>query len=223
MEKKYSKKQIFEILSKIDVSKHLEKKDELSYLSWAVAHEFLQTTFDNIEVIEHWNGDKPYFVTPAGCFVKVTLIIEDVEYTETLPVLDGASKPLKDTPYTYKRAIWEKGENGKKFKTGKFEDAEVPAANGMDINKAIKRCFVKAAAIAGLGLSAYKKEFVPKVQGAKIQKSIDTNGSEFSMAKDFIAKNTAENFDMLIEKIWQKYILTPTQISLLKNVYDNGL
>ena len=73
----------FEVLSKIDVSEHTEKKGRFTYLSWAWAVRTLLEHFPEATWIVHEYDDgmgngytsQPYMQTPAGAFVKVTLII----------------------------------------------------------------------------------------------------------------------------------------------------
>ena len=65
-----------------------------------------------------------------------------------LPVMDGANKAMKRTPYKYQTKY-----NGEKT---------VEAATMMDINKTIMRCLVKNLAMFGLGLYIYAGEDLPE-------------------------------------------------------------
>ena len=118
----------FEVLSKIDVTKHLEEKQGLSYLqwmaAWAIVKEFDPTASYYIHTDIKGN---PYFNDDtAGAFVCVSVRIKGQELKEFLPVLD----------YRNKAVIGDK-------------------LNVFDINSAIKRCLVKCLAMHGLGAQVY--------------------------------------------------------------------
>jgi hypothetical protein len=125
----------FETLAAVDCSRHIEKKGRFSYLSWPFAIQELLTRFpDSIwRVIENPDG-WPYWVTPAGAFVKVevTVIAEgfDVARTQVHPVLDANNRPIMEP-------------------------------NAFQVNTSIQRALVKAIALHGLGLSIYAGEDLP--------------------------------------------------------------
>lgn len=139
------KKTVFETLSKIDVSKHVEKKMNLSYLSWAWCWQTLKTTYPDTpvpkitkykEMLLTKNGyeltdrEVPYLTTPTGTMVEVTVSIKGVDYTQSLYVMDNRNKVVVN-----------------------------PTIG--QINKTIQRCTVKAIAMAGLGLNLYAGEDLP--------------------------------------------------------------
>ena len=95
---------VFEKLSKIDVSEHTEKKGKFTYLSWAWAVRTLLEHFPEATWIVHEYDDglgngftgQPYMQTPAGAFVKVTLIINGINRTQVHPVLDHMNKTVTE-------------------------------------------------------------------------------------------------------------------------------
>ena len=98
---------IFETLDKIDVSKRTEKKGNFTYLSWAWAvRELLkvapEATWEVHEYDKHREGEfggyerQPYMKTPAGCFVKVTLRVNNIDRTQVHPVLDNRNKTIDE-------------------------------------------------------------------------------------------------------------------------------
>ena len=140
-----TKESVFETLSKIDVSKHVEKKMNLSYLSWAWCWQTLKTTYPDTpvpkitkykEMLLTKNGyeltdrEVPYLTTPTGTMVEVTVSIKGVDYTQSLYVMDNRNKVVVN-----------------------------PTIG--QINKTIQRCTVKAIAMAGLGLNLYAGEDLP--------------------------------------------------------------
>ena len=139
------KESVFETLSKIDVSGHVEKKMGLSYLSWAWCWQTLKTAYPDTpvpkitkykEMLLTKNGyeltdrEVPYLTTPTGTMVEVTVSIKGVDYTQSLYVMDNRNKVVVN-----------------------------PTIG--QINKTIQRCTVKAIAMAGLGLNLYAGEDLP--------------------------------------------------------------
>src|SRR5699024_4157208 len=136
-----NKKIDFKEISQIDVSKNIEKKMNLSYLSWAWAHAEMKKIDENVEITIHEFTDtdavlelasKVVDITPelaetitasykkdtAGAYVKVSVTLNGRTETEYLPVMD-------------------------------FKNKSMVEPDSMSINKAPKRCFVKALALHG--------------------------------------------------------------------------
>nr|WP_278772501.1 DUF1071 domain-containing protein [Limosilactobacillus mucosae] len=145
------KKSVFETLSAVDVSKHVEvismrKGPALKYVSWAWAWNMVKSIYPSAnrvieEFPEYRFNEKTgawyatgqmldYRITPEGCEVKVTVTIEDETYSERLYVMDMRNQP-------------------------------VTKPNIAQINKTQQRCLVKALAMAGLGLNLYAGEDLP--------------------------------------------------------------
>lgn len=143
------KKSVFETLSAVDVSNHVEKirlgGSSLSYVSWAWAWNFVKAKFPDTptpvytkypELLFNKDGyqatgrEVPYLTTPTGTMVECTVTIEGEPYTESLYVMDNKNRAVINP-------------------------------NMQQINKTQKRCLVKALALAGLGLSIYAGEDLP--------------------------------------------------------------
>lgn len=152
-EKKITKKEIFDTLSKIDVSDFVREirsknpnKRPLKYLSWPHAVGLLAKHYSDIEgpiweeypeMILLQNGqyqltgrNVPYLTTPKGTMVTCTMTVEGNEYSESLYVMD------------YKNNTTINPDMG-------------------DINKTQKRCLAKCIAEMGLGLNIYANEDLP--------------------------------------------------------------
>ena len=87
----------YEELSKVDVREFTKKKGKFSYLSWASAVDVLLKHFPDATWVVIENGDGwPYVATPAGCFVTVSLTINDVTRTQVHPVLDNRNNAVKE-------------------------------------------------------------------------------------------------------------------------------
>ncbi|MEY8595348.1 Sak single strand annealing protein [Staphylococcus hominis] len=149
----------FRELNSRDVSAHVEKKQNLNYLSWAYVQQELTKEDPNYSerVIEFPYPDStnenffvPYLKTNEGYMVCVELTVFGVTKREWLPVLDYRNKPVAIGSST---AIF-------------------------DINKAIKRCMVKCAAKFGLGNYLYLGEEAPDVSD-ELKELLDKEAKEF--------------------------------------------
>lgn len=131
-----NKKSVFETLSTINVSGKTEKKNGLTYLSWAYAWGEVKKLYSSAQykVYERdtqW-GPVNYFTDGRTCWVKVGVTIEGLEYIEMLPVMDYRNKSIALDKIT-----------------------------SCDVNKTIQRAITKAIARHGLGLYIYTKEDYP--------------------------------------------------------------
>lgn len=137
-----------------DVNSKVEKKNGLSYLSWAYAWAEVKKVDENAsyEIHEDAQGNA-FFMSPLGIDCKVSVTIHGKTHTMRLPVMDGANKAMKLESYTYKT---------------KFGEKTVEAANSFDVNKTIMRCLVKAIAMHGLGLYIYAGEDLPEETGESV-------------------------------------------------------
>lgn len=105
-EKKVTETNYFTELNAINVNKHVEKKGQFNYLSWAYAVAELLKRHPNAtwEIIEY-NG-LPYNETPLGFFVKVAVTVNGVTRSQIHPVLDNNNRPIaKPTSFQINTSI----------------------------------------------------------------------------------------------------------------------
>lgn len=128
------KKSVFETLNKIDVGKHIEKKNGLSYLSWAWAWQTLKENYPdaNYKIYETESGCN-YFTDGRTGWVKTGVTVNGLEHIEYLPIMDYNNKSIPLEKIT-----------------------------SFDVNKAIQRSLTKAVARHGLGLYVYAGEDLPE-------------------------------------------------------------
>ena len=167
----------FEQLNGINVSDKTEKKNGLTYLSWAwawaeVKKKFPKSFYTVYENADGWN----YFTDKNTCWVKtgVTVVTEEetIEHIEYLPVMDFKNKSIKQTEVT-----------------------------SFDVNKAIQRSLTKAIARHGLGLYIYSGEDLPEdASKPAIDTQADMPESERVDATKQINKIQAEAIKALAEK-----------------------
>ena len=126
-------KSVFEVLNAIDCSEHIEKKNGLSYLSWAWAWQILKKHYpaSTYTIYEDAMG-RNYHTDGRTCWVKTGVCVEGIEHIEYLPVMD-------------------------------FRNASIllDKVTSFDVNKAIQRSLTKAVARHGLGLYIYAGEDLP--------------------------------------------------------------
>ena len=91
-------KEVWDILSKIDCSEHIEKKGGFNYLSWVWALGIMMEHFPEHKIEIHENDDGyPCFYNPQGYgMVKVTVWIGELDRTEKFPVLDYRNKAVQN-------------------------------------------------------------------------------------------------------------------------------
>ena len=142
---------VFNKLNAIDVSKKVEKKQKLTYLSWAWAWSEVKKNYPSASYTIFKNElNQPYiYDEKTGYMCYTTVTIEDESLEMWLPVMDGANKAMFDESYTYTVKDW--GGGGTKEKT-------VEAATMFDVNKTIMRCLTKNLAMFGIGLYIYAGE-----------------------------------------------------------------
>lgn len=144
---------MFDYLSSLDLTEVLEKRDKLSYLSWANCLELLYKAYPtaSYRVVKNPNTGLPFFSDPvSGVFVYTEVTIEGHTTECFLPVMDFKNKSMKSEPYTYTVYNSYKKE---------YEEKTVEKIDSFSINKSLWRCLVKNVAIAtGIGLNVFQKE-----------------------------------------------------------------
>lgn len=126
----------FATLNNINVNDHAEKKNGLTYLSWAWAWAEVKKLFPSATytIYEAANGCF-YHTDGKTCWVKTGVTIEGIEHIEYLPVMDFRNASIS-----------------------------VEKVTSFDVNKAIQRSLTKAVARHGLGLYIYAGEDLPEVE-----------------------------------------------------------
>lgn len=133
----------FNTLNAVDVNGHTEKKNGLTYLSWAWAWaevkkrypESYYTVYENAAGLNYHTDGKTAWVKTGVTLIDGEKALEHIEY---LPVMDMRNK-------------------------------SIPVGNmtSFDVNKAIQRSLTKACARHGLGLYIYAGEDLPEGEEAE--------------------------------------------------------
>lgn len=128
----------------------IEKKNGLSYVSWADAWKKVKDIYPESEYIIYENEQWfPFWTSTFWIDCKVWVIINNIEHIIRLPVMDWANKAMKDTAYKYQT---------------KYGEKTCEAATQFDINKTIMRAFAKAIAMHWIWLYVYRWEDFPEVE-----------------------------------------------------------
>lgn len=161
----------FEKLYEINVNDKTEKKEGLTYLSWAWAWaEFKKVHPDATYEVKKFEGGIPYaYDENTGYMVYTSVTVDDLTHEMWLPVMDSHNKAMKNKPYEVKT---------------KYSSFTVKPATMFDINKAIMRCLTKNLAMFGLGLYIYAGEDLPEPDDDIVEapaKAKKAEGKEMSL------------------------------------------
>ena len=168
----------FNDLYAVNVNGHTEKKNNLTYLSWAWAWGEIKkrhpdATYTVYENADGWN----YHTDGRTCWVKTGVTVNGIEHIEYLPVMDHKNKSIS-----------------------------IENVTSFDVNKAIQRSLTKACARHGLGLYIYAGEDLPEEEAAEKQdasrnaKNIAANNIISGLAKAR-GKSDAEILNALMRQI----------------------
>lgn len=168
-------KEIFANLSQKDVSQFVEKKQGLSYLPWSDCYNILVTEYPSTQYHIYWFPSSDgqwhkYCPEIVGYSIQVGITIRGIHKFIPLPIWSGRPPKAVEHP------------------------------DSMDVNTAIQRCGVKAAAMFGLALYLYQGEDLP-VEKAVLPRLQEPAGQEAP------ALNQA---------------ITTSQVKVIKDLADEG-
>ena len=178
-------------LNNINVNGHTEKKNGLTYLSWAWAWAEVKKRFPTAFYTIYENADGLFYHTDGStCWVKTGVTIDGLEHIEYLPVMD-------------------------------YRNASIPKAKvtSFDVNKAIQRSLTKACARHGLGLYIYAGEDLPeteeeaKAETAKAAQQPQQPGARLDEVINEVYKCTTK---AEIAKVYKAYPYYKNDETLLK-------
>lgn len=173
--------EVWRILSAVDCSKHVEKKNGFKYLSWPWAMGIMMDHFPKHTRRIHYNtNDYPCFFDHKGNgMVRVSVTIDELTRTEDYPVLNFNNKSILD-----------------------------PAS--FEINTSLKRAYVKCLAQYGLAHYLYANEDLPpEISGSDVQiavarqayeKTVKKTAQKSALVKEpRVTSNQLEALSILIE------------------------
>ena len=179
-------------LSTISVKDKIERKGNLDYLSWANAWATLKSIYPDAQrkVYESDHTGLNYFTDGVTAYVKVGIMVNDIEHIDYLPIMD--------------------------FKNNSIPIAKVTST---DVTKSIQRSTAKAIAMHGLGLSLWTGEDVPEMVTESAKKTAPQTSEDLVELKkgtenwDKVVAYVTANKEIGLEKIGQqlsrKYKMSP--------------
>ena len=178
----------FEQLNNINVQDKIEKKGNLSYLSWAFAWEQLKIKHPKAQykVYEREDG-VIYWTDNKTAWVKVSVTVDDMEHIEYLPIMDYKNKSIP-----------------------------VGQVSSFNVNTSIQRALTKAIARHGLGLYIYAGEDIPSSEKDDLlEEERQSLYDECRDLKDSIIDALGQAIDLNnLKEIWEENV---TELKTLKN------
>jgi len=181
-----SNKSVFEQLSALNLSSKVEKRGNLSYISWATAWGECKKLFPDMNrtVYESETGMN-YFTDGSTAWVKVGVTINGLECIDYLPVMNHMNKSIP-----------------------------LASLTSFDVNKTIQRSMVKALALHGLALNVYnKEEFQDEPAKAVAPKStakvaLEVGDENWSKVVNYVVDNIGLKSEDVFKNLSKKYELS---------------
>jgi len=198
-------KSYFEKLVAINVKSKIEKKGNLDYLSWANAWAYLKLEHSDAQrnVYESPETGLNWFTDGVTGYVKVGIIVNNIEHIDYLPIKDFRQKSIT-----------------------------VDKITSMDVNTAIQRATAKAIAMHGLGLSLYAGEDLvettnvtatpPKAEKVKTLITLDIGDTNWVKVLSFVAKNKSLGLEEIAKRLETKYNMKAVVKKELAKAIKNG-
>jgi hypothetical protein len=178
---------VYNSLKAIDVRPKAEKKGRADYLSWAHAWDMLKSMYPQAQriIYESEHTGLNYFTDGKTAYVKVGIVVNDLEHIDMLCVMDHRNKSIP-----------------------------VDKICSFEVNKTIQRATAKAIAMHGLGLSLWFKEDIPSgapeakdTPSNEPKKKIALKVDDENWAKvlGYVVANKEKGIDTLLKELRTKY------------------
>ena len=186
----------FEKLNDVNVNEHTERKNGLTYLSWAWAWGELKKKYPDSYYTIYENADGWFYHTDGRtAWVKTGVTVVDklaeleIEHIEYLPVMDHRNRSIP-----------------------------LDAITSFDVNKAIQRSLTKAVARHGLGLYIYAGEDLPEAEADVVEEETERYKKSMAAIDNY---KTGKPYDTVICESCGKEI-QPTRNSkgVIQSVQD---
>ena len=210
----------FEKLSAINVNAKAEKKNNLTYLSWAWAWSEVKKVCPNAT---YQMGETEYDET-LGFMCHSSVTIDGETLSMWLPVMDGANKSMMREAYSY---------------TTRYGEKQVAGATMFDLNKTMMRCLVKNLAMFGMGIYIYAGEDMPEsnnnnvveaqekakatsVQNKKAPKlNLKKGDDNWDNVMSYVKENKSLGNEKLTAMVGRKYVLSIPVKTELSNILNS--
>lgn len=195
----------------LNVNKHTEKKNGLTYLSWAWAWQEALKQDPSATFHVQTFGDKPYMDVNGTAMVWVTVTMGGRSRTCFLPVMNSQNAPISAAGRTFK---------------DKYGNEKVEKLDSFNVNTAIMRCMTKCLSLFGLGLYIYAGEDLPedgevKEEEKKVEKKEEPKKVEKVEKKPEFSKQDKENLTLFGDTLLQ-YIEIQRNEAELKSYWKSN-
>ena len=194
---------VYNNLKAIDVRPKAEKKGRADYLSWAHAWDMMKSNYPQAQriIYEQPETGLNYFTDGRTAYVKVGIVVNDLEHIDMLCVMDHRNKSIP-----------------------------IDKVCSFEVNKTIQRATAKAIAMHGLGLSLWTGEDVPTPPSEAKDTPSKSSGSSsepqrISLEVDdenwgkVLVANKDKGIDELLKQLRTKYkVSTKVQKALKDNI-----
>jgi len=178
---------VYNSLKAIDVRPKAEKKGRADYLSWAHAWDMLKSVYPQAQriIYESEHTGLNYFTDGKTAYVKVGIVVNDLEHIDMLCVMDHRNKSIP-----------------------------IDKICSFEVNKTIQRATAKAIAMHGLGLSLWTGEDIPTqpseakdTPSNEPKKKITLKVDDENWAKvlGYVVANKEKGIDTLLKDLRTKY------------------
>ena len=178
---------VYNSLKAIDVRPKAEKKGRADYLSWAHAWDMLKSVYPQAQriIYESEHTGLNYFTDGKTAYVKVGIVVNDLEHIDMLCVMDHRNKSIP-----------------------------IDKICSFEVNKTIQRATAKAIAMHGLGLSLWTGEDIPtqpseakETLSNEPKKKIALKVDDENWAKvlGYVVANKEKGIDTLLKDLRTKY------------------
>ena len=178
---------VYNSLKAIDVRPKAEKKGRADYLSWAHAWDMLKSLYPQAQriIYESEHTGLNYFTDGKTAYVKVGIVVNDLEHIDMLCVMDHRNKSIP-----------------------------IDKICSFEVNKTIQRATAKAIAMHGLGLSLWTGEDIPtqpseakEPPSNEPKKKITLKVDDENWAKvlGYVVANKEKGIDTLLKELRTKY------------------
>jgi len=183
----------FKVLSRIDVNEHIEKKNGLSYLSWAWAWDTIMRYYPDTETaINRPESGLPYWTDGRTCWVDVSVTVawngRTRTRSEVFPIMD-------------------------------YKNRSIPVENvtSFDINTALQRAWTKAIARHGLGFYIYAGQDLPN-EKAEEQKQKARSPITGDQTKKVLELYKPEEIDKMLKRLKLEHLAELNQAQAEKMI-----
>ena len=192
---------VYNSLKAIDVRPKAEKKGRADYLSWAHAWDMLKSKYPQAQriIYESEHTGLNYFTDGKTAYVKVGVVVNDMEHIDMLPVMDHRNKSIP-----------------------------IEKLCSFEVNKTIQRATAKAIAMHGLGLSLWTGEDVPSQPSEaketpsnepKKKITLKVDDDNWGKVLKYVVANKEKGLDELLKELRQKYSIgAPVKKAIAENL-----